>query len=160
MLLMLILSSLLMTKYPCNYYTFQKCFQNTIWTKFCKSFCSDLPPSASHSKDRKPGQAVQGVEDCLSPGDDQRGTSFQISNSNCICLTRKRRFESVNIIYSKDNAITKIENLHRLKSLEYINLAMNAIEVNILKSMLRKNTAIPFILDVIRHCHFRYQIVS
>ena len=45
----------------------------------------------------------------------------------------------MNIIYSKDNAITKIENLHRLKSLEYINLAMNAIEVNILKSMLRKN---------------------
>ena len=65
----------------------------------------------------------------------------------------------MNIIYSKDNAITKIENLHRLKSLEYINLAMNAIEVNILKSMLRKNTEIPFILDLIRHCHFRCQIV-
>ena len=66
----------------------------------------------------------------------------------------------MSIIYSKDNAITKIENLHRLKSLEYINLAMNAIEVNILKSILRKNTEIPFILDIIRHCHFRYQIVS
>ena len=69
----------------------------------------------------------------------------------------------MNIIYSKDNAITKIENLHRLKSLEYINLAMNAIEVNILKSMLRKNTAIPFILDIIRHCHnstIRWWMVS
>ena len=88
MLFMLILSSLPMTKYLCNYYTFQKCFQNTIWTNFCKSFCSDLPPSASHSKDWKPGQAVQGLEDCLSPGDDQRGTIFQISNSNCICHTR------------------------------------------------------------------------
>ena len=66
----------------------------------------------------------------------------------------------MNVIYSKDNAITKIENLHRLKSLEYINLAMNAIEVNILKSMLRKNTEIPFNLYIIRHCYFRFQIVS
>ena len=31
----------------------------------------------------------------------------------------------------QDNAITRIENLHRLKCLEYINLAMNAIEVNV-----------------------------
>ena len=31
----------------------------------------------------------------------------------------------------QDNAITRIENLHRLKCLEYINLAMNAIEVTI-----------------------------
>ena len=33
------------------------------------------------------------------------------------------------IIYLQDNAITRLENLHRLKCLDYINLAMNAIEV-------------------------------
>jgi protein TilB len=33
------------------------------------------------------------------------------------------------ILYLQDNAITKIENLHRLKCLQYVNLAMNAIEM-------------------------------
>ena len=33
------------------------------------------------------------------------------------------------IIYLQDNAITKLENLKRLKQLEYINISMNAIEV-------------------------------
>ena len=38
----------------------------------------------------------------------------------------KRKYD----LLQQDNAITMIENLHRLKCLEYINLAMNAIEVN------------------------------
>ena len=49
-------------------------FKNVFNLHFVKSLCSDLPPSASHSKDWKPGQAVQGLEDRLSSGDHQRGT--------------------------------------------------------------------------------------
>ena len=33
------------------------------------------------------------------------------------------------IIYLQDNAIAKLENLKRLKSLEYLNISMNVIEI-------------------------------
>ena len=36
---------------------------------------------------------------------------------------------NLKIIYLQDNAIMKLENLKRLKLLEYLNISMNAIEV-------------------------------
>ena len=36
---------------------------------------------------------------------------------------------NLKIVYLQDNAIMKLENLKRLKQLEYLNISMNAIEV-------------------------------
>ena len=107
-------------------------FVNKIIMIMIRYCWSDIPASAAHSKDWEPRQTLPRPQDYLPSG---VSSYFFINIYICIYIYKVKgnlwEFKFKYYLLGQDNAITRIENLHRLKCLEYINLAMNAIEVNI-----------------------------